>query len=410
MNLCSDPSFLFILPIERIANNQQKIKTLSQEGWQIFLAEARKRFLIEELIKKNGLQTHNLDGEIIEIDSGVSKLGVATSKNGVRVKRYGLFDFSKETQDTFALGVSHTQLEHYPSLDYVDRALSFMEAKSAYGMVHQVHAVDDPAFAWDKTHYIRMTTYEWEQYFQHWADRHAERGWEYLGSHRGASGRPKNFILERNGSLPFYKQYDYQTMRKVVAELTAANGISVSRVPLLLLSFSLANDNPFVLSAMIGIVHALDAIDGLVARKGLGNSPLGPTVDVVSDHLVEAITMFEYAYGKKFIQKQVPWIVAGRDISTDVLRLYNACKVGFTNSHPHETFGTVGDSGRKARILYGAVKAIGDMTLPLFPKLGLVVSTVHVAASLARAIPVWSHPTSKQIYQELLQGILNKKH
>lgn len=409
MNLYSDSSFFLALPVERIINNPQELKRLSHDGWQIFLAEARKRFLVDELLQKNNLPTQHLDGEIIEIDSGISKLDIITAKNGIRLKRYGMYDFSSPDQETFALGTSHTQLEHYPSLEYVDRALVFMASNSMYGMAHQVHAVDDPAFNWDKTHNIRMSASEWEDYFRHWASIHHEEGWEYIGSHRGASGRPKNFILERNGSFPFYSHYNEQAIRKVTAELTAANGISLSRIPLLLLSFSLARNNPYALSAMVGVIHALDAADGYVARKGLGNSPLGPAVDVLSDHIVEAITMYEYAYDKGFISKKVPWILTSRDLSTDILRLYNACKVGFTESHPHEAFGTTGDSGRNARLLYGAIKAIGDVTIPIFPKLGVVASTVHIGASLIRAIPVWTHPTSKQIYRELLQKILTRK-
>lgn len=409
MNLYSDPAFLFLLPVERVLNNPDEIKRFSQEGWQLFLAEARKRFLVDELIWKNNLSTENLAGEVLEIDGGVSKLGLVLARNGLRLQQQDLYNYSHNTQGKFALGVIHNQLEHYPSLSFVNSALSFMAERSAYGMVHQVHAVDDPLFNLDSTHHLRMTSSEWEDYFKEWASNHQEEGWEYLGSHRGSPGRPKNFVIERNGSLPFYAHYEQQTIRKITAELTAANGISAARIPLLLLSLSLAKNNPYMLSAMVGVVHALDAADGYAARKGFGNSPFGPTVDVLSDHLVEAITMFDYAYQKGLIPKEVPWLLASRNISTNFLRFYNAFKVGVENSHPHETFGTTGDAGRRFRLLYGLTKALGDMVIPIAPRLGLTVSVAHIAASVTRAIPVWTSPTSQQIYKEILSSITNKK-
>lgn len=396
-------AYLLALPVERVFT--------PAEGWQFFLAEARMRFLIDELLIKNHLSTSLLSGEILEVDGGVSLLPTILARNGVRCESVGLRSFLEKT-DTglFGLGVSHNQLEHYKSISEVEHVLGLMSNQSSYGMVHQVHATDDPAFEWDREHHLRMRSVEWEEYFKNWAKRNQDLGWVYLGNHRGAPGRPKNFILERNGSLPFYRHYEEQTIRKIIAELTVANGISLARIPLVLLSFSLAKEKPYLLSALLGVVHALDALDGYAGRKGFG-SPMGSLSDIFSDHVVEAITMFEYAYGKGYIPVSHPWLAVARNISVDMLRLYNAFKVGVgtPDANPHEAFGTRGPEGRKNKVLYGLTKAIGDMAIPIVPRFGMYISGIHIAASLARAMPVWTSPTSQGIYKEILGTILTRR-
>jgi len=252
-----------------------------------------------------------------------------------------------------------------------------------------------------------MAGNEWDEFFINWTQNHAKEGWAYLGNHRGAPGRPRNFVLEKNGSFPFYKHYEEQTIRKIVAELTVANGISASRIPLVFLAFGIAKENPYLLSGLIGAIHALDALDGYVARKGFGNSPQGPMVDVYSDHLVEVISMYEFAYNMGLIPHAVPWILTARNASTDILRFLNAVATqsGTPENHPHEAFGTVGKKGRIERLGYGIIKAIGGMVIPVVPNSGIYVSSILVGASVIRAIPVWTSQRSKQICNEVVELI-----
>lgn len=411
MSFQDSSNLLFVLPVERIVHDREHTKRIALEGWQIFLSEARKRFLTD-LISKNGLVTSSLNGEVLEIDGGPSRLRDSLKIAGLRTITVDLQTaLGEPTASKYGLGVSHNQLEHFRSLDDAEKALYFLGNQSVYGMVNQVHAVDDPYFNWDKTHRIKMTSQQWEEFFRDWAKRNENDEWTYLGGHRGAPGRPKNFVLERNGNLPFYSFYEEQAIRKIVAELTVANGISLSRIPLLILALSIGKDKPYLLSGMLASVHALDALDGYVARKGLGNSPFGPMIDVLSDHFVEAITMFEYAYDRNFIPRKTPWIITARNISSDILRLHNAFRVGVgtKEAHPHEAFGTNGEPGRKTKFLYGLTKALGDMTIPIIPKMGIYLSGIHVGFSIARAMPVWTSPTSQQIYKDLMQKILSKK-
>lgn len=408
-----DSNLLFALSVERILDYKEPLRKKTGEGWQLFLAEARKRFLIDELIVKNQLRTGNLDGEILEIDGGSSKLNVTLDRSGIRTKTVDL-NFSSAVFDNntkFALGVSHNQLEHFSDKDSLERLLSLLGQRSVYGMVHQIHAVDDPGFGWDHSHQLRLRSSEWEDYLKNWANNHANEGWVYLGAHRGIPGRPQNFVLERNGSLPFYTHYDEQVIRKIINEVTIANGISISRLPLLLFSFSMAADNPYLLAGLIGAIHALDGLDGYVARKGLGDSPGGPLFDIVSDHVIESAIFFQYAYSKGYIPAEAPWIVTARNLSVDFLRFYNAFRngIGISQSHPHESFGTNGRSGRIKRVVYGVTKGLGDMIIPVVPQLGLTISAVHIGESFARALPVWTSSTSQRIYREVLDRVLSKK-
>lgn len=405
MNLFSDPTNLILaLPVEIILTDQYQIDK-TKEGWQNFLARARSRFLVEMLDKN----TLDVTKGILEIDEGTSLLGGALARNGIRSKIIKPFEIvSANPTGVYGLGVSHTQLEHFSSLDQVDQSLNFLAQRSAYGMVHQVHAANDPGFELDPTHYLRKTAYQWEHYFQSWAEDHAAQGWVYLGKHRGAPARPYNFVLERDGSLPFYKYYDKQVTRRVVAELSLANGISVGRIPLLLYAFSFAKDNPVALSALILVVHALDAADGFAARKGFGNSPLGPSVDIGVDHFVELYTTFQFAYEMHYIPEWVFKALASRDAFVDFLRIYNMCRVGLDaqTAHPHEAFGTKSDfSGKVSKTLYEMVKAFGDATIAVVPSLGFNISLMHMAASFYRAMPVITSSTSKEIYRDIYMHV-----
>ena len=404
-------TLLLALSAERIHPNE--IEPI-RKGWETFLAKARKRFLIDELIIKNGLSVENLRGFVLEIDDASSELTREIINQGYSADRVSMYSLLNPTNQKPAYGIvaSHNQLEHLPRLSDVNDLLNNAASLSSYGMTHQVHAVDDPAFDWDPSHLIKIKGNEWDLFFKEWAELHAKEGWTYLGNHRGAPGRPRNFVLEKNGSFPFYIHYEEQAVRKIIAELTVANGISASRIPLLFLAFGIGQQNPYLLSGLIGAIHSLDALDGYAARKGFGNSPQGPMIDIYSDHLVEAITMYEFAYKMDLVPHVVPWILTARNISTDTLRFLNAIKTqkGTSENHPHEAFGTIGKKGRMARLGYGLTKAIGDMVIPVIPNSGIYVSSVHIAASIARAMPVWTSERSKQICNEVVEAITKRLH
>lgn len=421
-NVFSLPSYLFSLerkgidylqdPITPIRLGRPEYIPSVKKNWELFLASARKRFIVDNLIIKNGLSLNPSGNVVLEIDDFESELSNILNESGVKARKITSSSFlSTEQPGDTDFVVSHNQIEHLNSWDKAKQLINKSASISKYGMVHQIHSSDDPAFGWDESHNLKFTGNEWDQYFTSWAQSNAHNGWSYLGNHRGAPGRPRNFVFEKDGSLPFYSHYERQAIRKLIAELTVANGISTSRIPLLLLSFGLAKDNPYLLSGLIGGIHALDAIDGHVARKGWGMSPHGPMIDIYADHITEAITMFEFAYDMKVIPKQVPWILTARNISTDLLRFTNALnsQAGTPQHHPHEGFGTVGKAGRAARLRYGLIKALGDMVIPIFPQSGIYISGIHVAESFNRALPVWTSPTSQKIYEDFLNKVLKNK-
>lgn len=374
-------------------------------GWELLLAEARARFFYH-LTTTNGLLSQEQPGQILEVDDGKSLLRLATRK-------YGLETHTVDSQtllvDTYAfrqkytLSVTHTLLEHSTSLSEVTHLLTMLAEHSSC-MVHQVHEVDAPAFDWDATHRIKMTRREWSDFFTRWATSH--EGWVYLGNHQGMNGRPSNYVLEKNGNVPFYKHYDKQLTRRLVKEITAANIVSLSRIPLLLTAFAVGKNNPPLLSALIGIVFALDAADGYVARKGFGNSPAGPHIDIVLDHIVELITVGEFAYEMGVIPSGVPWILGIRNVMTDFMRLYNAITFAhYEETHPHTSFGTSDTTGK---FISGAVKTVEGITVPIIPSLGVYLSTAHVVTSLYRGLPVLLSDRSKRIYHHIFKRLAKK--
>jgi phosphatidylglycerophosphate synthase len=404
-------AFMLMLNAERIHLNE--IKPV-RKSWEIFLAKARKKFLIDELTIKNGLSTDNLKGSVLEIDDASSELTDELLNHGYtaeKVSRYRLVNpINIPNMPVYGITTSHNQIEHLSSFSDVNNLLNNAASLSRYGMIHQIHAIDDPAFDWDPSHLMRIKGDEWHEFFKKWAEIHAGEGWSYLGNHKGFPGRPRNFVLEKNGSFPFYQHYEEHTIRRIIAELTVANGISASRIPLLFLAFGIGQENPYLLSGLIGAIHALDAADGYMARKGFGNSPQGPMIDIYSDHLVEAITMYEFAYKMNLIPHVVPWILTARNMSTDILRFLNAIKTqkGTLENHPHEAFGTTGKKGRIERLAYGLIKAIGDMIIPVVPNSGICVSSIHITTSIARAMPVWTSERTKQIHNDVFKLIKSR--
>ena len=383
-----------------------KLQLAENSVWKSILAKARSKF-ISELIFKNNL-SNNERPSVLEIDSNpdfsllgqeLEKVGVATTTLDINGSN---LDFDLPT---FSLGVTHTLLEHLNSFESVTTLLDFM-SKSSEAMVHQVHDTDVPAFAWDPTHKIGLGREEWEVFFKTWAEKN--EGWTYLGNHRGINGRPANFVLEKDGSLPFYVYYDRSINRRVVNEFSLANAISLGRIPLLLTSFSIAKDNPLLLSALLGTVFALDAADGFAARKmKLGQTPAGAHIDILTDHVVELTTMFEFAYQMEVVPKSIPWALLSRNVATDFLRLYKAFQSDAKETHPHKSFGTF---GAKGRAIYAGIKTLEAIAIPIMPTLGLCLPFAHLGTSLVRALPLFKSKTTSEIINKLLTRINAKKN
>jgi len=210
------------------------------------------------------------------------------------------------------------------------------------------------------------------------------------------------YMFAINLSLASYKNYNKEFAKKLQAEVTIANAISLSRIPILIVSFAVAKDRPRLLATLLTVVYALDAADGYVARRwGLGNSPYGANIDIISDHLVELLISFQFAYTMRRIPKTVPWILLTRNVIIDFLRLYNFLKPSSENGekHPHKAFGTF---DRIGRALSGITKATEAIVIPLKPALGLSLSIAHILISFYRAFPVLTSKTSQQIYSKLL--------
>src|SRR3990167_6669175 len=407
--------FGYLFNLERLSNSQvaslgkkltgeYRIKGEQFFGWQKLLAKARSRFLYD-LIYSNSLAAGAETPKILEIDDGKSLLSPVSKQYELDTTTYHPLSL-KDVAGNFTVGVTHTLLEHAQSLDEVNGLLTGMSEHSL-SMVHQVHEADTPAFTWDKTHKINMTRNEWSQFFSRWAEEHKKEGWEYLGNHQGMNGRPANYVLEKNGCLPFYIHYDKSFTRRLVKEITAANVVSISRIPLLLTSFAVARDNPWLLSSLLATIFAIDAVDGSLARKGFGNSSAGPHIDILSDHIVEFITVFEFAYNLNAIPHEVPWILAARDAVTDFMRLYNAVFLSndATSAHPHASFGTFDKVGR---VMSFGVKTVEAVTVPIIPSLGIYLSTAHVLTSLYRGLPVITSDKSKKIYKHILERLKNR--
>lgn len=388
------------------SSNIKLNRLLKADSWKNFLAKARSRF-ISELIATNSLADPKTSkASVLELVDGTSRLASSLEEYGIEATTINLNqpDHDADLNGNYSLGVSHTLLEHFENEKMVEFYLDRM-APLCKGMVHQVHESDIPAFDWDSTHKIRKTRTEWSQFFESWANSH--QSWTYLGHHQGFNGRPSNHVLENDGQLPFYRDYNKQLNRRLISEITAANVVSISRIPLLLTSFAIAKDNPLLLSALLGVTYSLDVADGYIARRGLGNSQFGGHIDIFSDHIIELMTMFEFAYGMDVIPKAYPWILTARNAMTDFLRLYNAfSQADLQEDHPHKAFGTF---DRFGRALSGSVKTIEALTIPIVPSLGIGISTVHVLTSIYRGIPVLTSPRSKEIYAELSKRIKIKK-
>ncbi|MYC76692.1 CDP-alcohol phosphatidyltransferase family protein [Candidatus Poribacteria bacterium] len=169
-----------------------------------------------------------------------------------------------------------------------------------------------------------------------------------------------------------------------------ANIITFSR---LLLTFVvvavLGNRHPTLDITLIGIIviiFALDAVDGIVARKRNETSETGALLDTIADRIVEN-TFWIYFSANGLILVWMPIAVMTRGILTDTLqRTHGYPKNGWTYTLTHS---------RISRGLYGGLKMFTFISLasatvfqsPFLEQGSLILATLTVSVCLLRGIP-----------------------
>ena len=100
-----------------------------------------------------------------------------------------------------------------------------------------------------------------------------------------------------------------------------ANVVSVSRVVLTFFVIGVLGRHPrldVVLIGTIGLILALDAVDGYLARKRHETSKVGAMLDTLADRIIEN-TFFVYFSVRGLVPVWVPIVVMARGFLTDAL-------------------------------------------------------------------------------------------
>lgn len=282
------------------------------------------------------------------------------------------------------LAVSHNYLQKLQSeTDAKKMAMEMLRISKDYAII-QVTPGNHPLFMGDKTHNVALTTEQWQETVANSAKEYGN-DWHLRETHTVKIadsipiGRPPVFILER-GSHP-QVQRDISHIRRstraaLVAEeeATLANLISASRPALA--AYVLHELEGIAQSLSIGGVMAMDAVDGIIARK-FRPSPLGGHVDRIADHAVAAISYFSLGY------PVFGWINAARDGLVDAVAL----KVDESPTNRRKAW---------SRYSYGLAKGATFMIAPLSHAAGEVFAVASTAFSFYRAA-------------DLLRGLIRHK-
>lgn len=192
--------------------------------------------------------------------------------------------------------------------------------------------------------------------------------------------------------------------------MTLANRITLSRLPLLILTLLLLyrGDSRLKLLAFVLtiVLIAMDWVDGWAARRRGEATPLGSVLDIAVDRIVEVAYWIAYA-DLDLIPVWVPILVAARGILTDALRAAVMVQMGETAFGMMKSrLGQLIVSGRFMRAFYGFAKAasfaglalylslLDRYSLPFPPWLGtlhrvlLALVFFTVAITVIRALPV----------------------
>ena len=187
-----------------------------------------------------------------------------------------------------------------------------------------------------------------------------------------------------------------------------ANAITLYRLLLTLIVLVLFGQHRYldiVCIATIGLIFALDAIDGYIARKQNRTSAFGAVFDIAADRIIENVFWIYFAgIENNIIPIWMPIAVVVRGILTDSVRSM-ALKQGKT---PFEMMAVPWTraltSSRISRLLSGASKAFAFLSLPIVMTLekfhqemsfigtlrtvAFIGATVAVIICLIRGVPV----------------------
>ena len=279
--------------------------------------------------------------------------------------------------NSVSVAASHNYLQKAPSLEAAKRTVMEMLRVATDYAVVQVTPGDYALFRGDMTHRLALTTQQWNNLIEDAIKKYAADDWHISEIHTVKVadavpvGRPPVFVLE-NGNHAETKR-DFSSLRwstrvALVAEeeTTLANMISASRPPLAY--FAIHGLEGALSSLAIGGVMALDAVDGMVARR-LGPSKWGAHVDRISDHAVEAIAYFSLGF------PVIGTITAARNAAVDSALLKGVVDEKETNRRSILSRGG-----------YGIAKTATFMAAPLSHFTGEALAYASTAFSLCRAL------------------------
>ena len=170
-----------------------------------------------------------------------------------------------------------------------------------------------------------------------------------------------------------------------------ANVITLSRVLLtftVIALFGMHHNLNIALIATIVIIFALDAVDGVVARKCHQTSRFGAVFDTIADRIIENSFWIHFTM-EGYISLWIPITVMARGFVTDSLQHYI--------QSPKSRWTHVLARSRTSRALYGASKMITFLYLASvdtfkiqnMEAVGIILATGTLLMCLIRGLPVF---------------------
>ncbi|RKU18746.1 CDP-alcohol phosphatidyltransferase family protein [Candidatus Poribacteria bacterium] len=168
-----------------------------------------------------------------------------------------------------------------------------------------------------------------------------------------------------------------------------ANTITLIRLPLtfgVIALFGIHRYLDLTLIASIVFIFALDAVDGIVARKRNETSEVGAVLDTLADRVIEN-TFWLYFAIVGLIPMWMPIAVMTRGIFTDCLqRFFGNPKSGWAHALTRS---------RISRALYGVIKTLAFICLAsagvfkgiILEQGSLILATIAVGFCLLRGLP-----------------------
>lgn len=169
-----------------------------------------------------------------------------------------------------------------------------------------------------------------------------------------------------------------------------ANTITIGRTVYTFVVIVLFGRHPtldIILIFSIAVIFALDAVDGLVARRRNETSETGAFLDTIADRIIEnAFWIYFTATGR--IPLWMPIAVMMRGVVSDTLQR--------THGYPENGWTHTLTRGRISRGLYGIIKMLAFMSLltsatadnsPVLEQGSLILATLAVVFCLIRGLP-----------------------